>query len=76
MVFRSFLLDVSPRCSSSAPIKMPPGSLRLREFSHSPVNGQRGFRIRLFWFPFHGLTHYQPPHECYNGLDAPTATKC
>jgi hypothetical protein len=60
-------------CSS---IALTMDSNALRQFSHGPVNGQRGFRIWLFRFPFIGFIHYQPPHECYIELSAQTATKC
>src|SRR5712692_10150513 len=64
------------RPGTSSAIRFSAPSHCLRKFPHSPVIRQLGFRIRLFWFPFHWLTHYQPPHECYIELFEPTATKC
>ena len=65
---------ICPGTSSAIGSSAP--SHGLRKFPHGPVNGQNGLRVRLLWFPLHGLTHYQPPPECYNELFAPTATKC
>ena len=70
------LLGVCPISTTSTAISVTAESHRFRKLTHRPVIGQRGFRIRLFWFPLHGLTHYQPPQMPYISIFAPTATKC